>query len=486
MSFSFLKNLTIRKKILFLCTAGPVILGISIIITINTVVKSNTSEMEDFLRKDMENQIGVVAEGIYNMVETQDILLRDKLKGDLNVASNEVKEAGGVRISEESRKVPAVNQYTKKESKIDLPYMLVGDKQIEYNRNTDIKTPVVDKVKSMVGGTATIFQRMNEKGDMLRVATNVIKENGERAVGTYIPATNPDGKKNPVISKVLSGKTYIGRAYVVNAWYITAYKPIKDSSGRITGILYVGLPQESVGEIRKAIENIKVGETGYAFVLGGEGSNKYHSVIHPEQGSGKDFTDLKNSEGEFFVREMVDKALKTNNGSMKYVYYNWKNPGEKESRKKITAVTYYEPWGWVIAASTYESEFLTFLARVKSLFNEIISNSFVIIAVLVMLFGGISIYLSGKISRGIIFVTDSLKDIASGEGDLTKRINTKSGDETGDLAYWFNTFTEKIQNMIKEISEGSASLNSYSKNISELVENVAEASRNTLSKTSEV
>jgi hypothetical protein len=48
-------------------------------------------------------------------------------------------------------------------------------------------------VKKLAGGTATVFQRMNERGDMLRVATNIGDAGGRRAIGTYIAATEPDG-----------------------------------------------------------------------------------------------------------------------------------------------------------------------------------------------------------------------------------------------------------------------------------------------------
>ena len=90
-------------------------------------------------------------------------------------------------------------------------------------------------VTKLVGETATIFQRMNEQGDMLRVATTVKMAVRERAIGTFIPAFGPDGAKNPVISAILKGTTYHGRAYVVNDWYLTAYEPIHDNTGRPGG-----------------------------------------------------------------------------------------------------------------------------------------------------------------------------------------------------------------------------------------------------------
>jgi hypothetical protein len=45
--------------------------------------------------------------------------------------------------------------------------------------------PIVDQVKKLAGCTSTIFQLMSPAGDMLRVATNVAKEDGSRAIGTY-------------------------------------------------------------------------------------------------------------------------------------------------------------------------------------------------------------------------------------------------------------------------------------------------------------
>ena len=87
---------------------------------------------------------------------------------------------------------------------------------------------LVDRIKEVAGiDTVTIFF-----GD-LRVATNVMSEQGKRAVGTRI--------SEAVHRVVLSaGKDYGGRAYVVNEWFITRYAPLRDSRGTVVGSLYVG------------------------------------------------------------------------------------------------------------------------------------------------------------------------------------------------------------------------------------------------------
>ncbi len=110
------------------------------------------------------------------------------------------------------------------------------------NRNFDI----VDKIKEVVHekevyegrdiGTATIFQ------NDLRISTNVKNLDGTRAISSLV--------SEEVYDKVLiNGEKWIGRAFVVNTWYISAYEPIKDINGNIIGILYVGILEKPFNDI---------------------------------------------------------------------------------------------------------------------------------------------------------------------------------------------------------------------------------------------
>ena len=77
-------------------------------------------------------------------------------------------------------------------------------------------------------GTATIFQ------DDTRIATNVLDDDGNRAIGTRV--------SEEVYEKVVGeGERWIARAFVVDDSYITAYGPIRDLGGRVIGMLYVGV-----------------------------------------------------------------------------------------------------------------------------------------------------------------------------------------------------------------------------------------------------
>jgi hypothetical protein len=91
---------------------------------------------------------------------------------------------------------------------------------------------VVDEVKQEVGGTATLFVKSGE--EFVRVATNVQKNDGSRAVGTVL---DPKGK---AIAAIRGGSAYYGEADILGKPYITGYEPIRDGAGAVIGIYYVG------------------------------------------------------------------------------------------------------------------------------------------------------------------------------------------------------------------------------------------------------
>lgn len=73
----------------------------------------------------------------------------------------------------------------------------------------------------------------------------------------------------------------------------------------------------------------------------------------------------------------------------------------------------------------------------------------------------------------------SLKDIAQGEGDLTKRLDDTANDEVGEMARWFNTFIEKLQGIVKQIAENSSSVGSNAHLLSDISKSLLESSGDT-------
>jgi len=91
---------------------------------------------------------------------------------------------------------------------------------------------LVDEVQKEVGGTATIFVKSGD--EFVRVATNVKKDDGSRAIGTIL---DPKGKAIVAIAK---GESYFGEAEILGKPYVTGYEPIRDASSKVIGVYYVG------------------------------------------------------------------------------------------------------------------------------------------------------------------------------------------------------------------------------------------------------
>jgi hypothetical protein len=94
---------------------------------------------------------------------------------------------------------------------------------------------VVDEVKQQMGGTATLFVKSGD--DFVRVATNVQKDDGSRAIGTVL---DPKGK---AIAAIRGGGPYYGEADILGKAYVTGYEPIRDPGGNVIGVYYVGYPK---------------------------------------------------------------------------------------------------------------------------------------------------------------------------------------------------------------------------------------------------
>ena len=114
----------------------------------------------------------------------------------------------------------------------EAPALYFGTTKI--NNNFDI----VDAVSKEDGKgmTATFFAKSGE--EYVRVSTSVPKPDGSgRAIGTIL---DPAGK---AIAEIKQGKPFYGEVMILGTPYITAYEPMKDGSGNVIGIYYVGYKQ---------------------------------------------------------------------------------------------------------------------------------------------------------------------------------------------------------------------------------------------------
>lgn len=115
--------------------------------------------------------------------------------------------------------------------------------------------------------------------------------------------------------------------------------------------------------------------------------------------------------------------------------------------------------------------------------NTALNVGAMIAVVITALLIGVASYITMLVTRNIGRVVSSLQEIASGEGDLTKRIRQDSEDEIGTLVFWFNSFIERLQGIIKDVVTSIEPLTSVSKELGALAHQSEHASTEQLEAT---
>ncbi|NIA55996.1 HAMP domain-containing protein [Massilia sp. TW-1] len=326
----------------------------------------------------------------------------------------------------------------------------VGDKQVPTLKiagkplNLDFTLP--DRFTQQTGGNATIFAASGD--DFVRVSTSVKKENGDRAIGTILDHASP------AYAAVQAGRPYIGIVKLFGKPFVTDYEPIRDASGKVIGILYVGLDAEAnISALRERIKKMKVGDTGYYFVLDATKGKTYGDlIVHPVK-EGKNILGSKDAGGREFIKEM----LETQHGIMAYPWQN-AEAGETAPRMKVAAYTLFKDWNWLIAGGTYEDEITK---EAASLRNRYIVIGLVALAIFAAVLHTV---MKRTVTRPLVRARDAAVRIA--EGDLTVRMDVDRSDEIGLLADAMNNISSSLSNVVGQVRHGAEQIAGASGEIS--------------------
>jgi len=349
-----------------------------------------------------EKSMSSFAKSVYSMMEMQHKLLADKVKSDLAVMDDEIRTLGQPEL-DDSRPVSMtiVNQVTKDKDTVTIPSLVFGNSSINNNFS------LVDKVQKKVGGTATLFEVL--PGKLLRVSTNVKKLNGNRAVGTYIPDSSP------VYKTVMRGKTFYGIAYVVNAWYQTAYRPLKDSAGKVVCVVYVGR-KILTPEFRKAIEAAKIGDRGYGFIY----NTASKLVLHPTI-EGKNLNELA-------LWKHFDGAK---DGILNYTY--------KDSAKAVY-VRHFAPWKWTYGFSMTASD------MAHGVDNKVVVTSLIVASICLLLAALMAVCLVRAMIKPLQALSAYTREVAI--GNYSASLEYAAKDTIGETIDAVHEMTNELKNKL--------------------------------------
>lgn len=386
----FFTNMKVGTKILVICLFLAIIptllLGVVAYTSSSTVINEQTERLLETQVLDMKGWTNDVYK-----------LTRNKVNSDLNVAKQNFYGKGTPEIINEQMTL------------IDRS----GNKFV-VNDNYEI----VDKVQDMVGGAATVFQVYNDSY-AVRISTNVLDTNGQRAVGTHLTDDVYDYTVN-------NDKTYYGWRDLFGKNYVTAYEPIKDPQGKIIGVLFVGtLEGQTLDVVKTSIRETVVGKNGYMYVINSQGTVLVHPSLEGQNWSDKDF-----------VQEM-------------FITKEGKIPHEVDGTQVLDAYTYYEPLDWYIVSRAEISDFTGPIDTIRNTIFALMIASMAIGAAIAILFGR---SISGPLQQVVVMIRELRY------GHLSARLNIRRKDEIGVMAATMDEFADDLQTNvvgdIKKIANG--------------------------------
>jgi methyl-accepting chemotaxis protein len=405
------------------------ILGIYIISEEKTEIQEQTDER----MREHTNDIGALIEEEIRKNQQQVAI-------GLEYAREYFSNQGDLNISDSRISFNAINQITEESVPVQARSWKINGNIIQRS------TAIVDTIASRIGGTATIFQKIPQ--GFLRISTNITKENGERAVGTFIP------NNSEVVKSVMNGNSFYGRAFVVNDYYLTGYLPIKKGE-EIIGILYYGLPEKDLSDLRQTFNNKKYFESGYPFLIDKEGT----FILHPEN-------EGENQSDQEFFKQLIESNK--DEGKTKY---------EWEGRTKYQYFKYIDRIESFVSVSIYEDEFLE---RVNKTRNSII----LALIVGILIFIVINTAISKSITSGLNKSLSLARSIA--DGNLNVSIDLDQDDEVGQLTKALNQMVGKLNIIISEIASGADNIALASQQMSSASEQLSQGANEQASSLEEV
>ena len=175
-------------------------------------------------------------------------------------------------------------------------------------------------------------------------------------------------------------------------------------------------------------------------------------VVHPMKPelNGKDLSELKDPTGKAIFVEFVKTAQTPEGG---FVHYLWPKPGKdkKEPVPKLSFVKRFPEWGWIIGTGIYIDD-------VDAAWRDsaLTASGLALLCMVPLII--VSFTTSRSIFHRLADMVERVKDVAEGEGDLRKRLEVTAEDEIGELAKWFNTFMDKLHDILLQVRSNTESL----------------------------
>ena len=207
----------------------------------------------------------------------------------------------------------------------------------------------------------------------------------------------------------------------------------------------------SIEEAASLLRQFQFGESGYIFGYTDEGVRVFNGQS-PDR-NGESFWDLQDSNGVYLIRELVEAGKKNGLATGNhYVTYHFPKPGEREPHPKLSYSAYFPDWQLMIGTGFYIDEVDRELAVIEDAVYRSRNHLVTLLIVSCILLGAVSFVIGllvrRSITRPLDEVNSSIKKLAQGNGDLTRKVAVDDQFEIGTLADNVNQLLANLHQMM--------------------------------------
>ena len=313
---------------------------------------------------------------------------------------------------------------------------------------------VVDKFSEDTGGVATVFARKGD--DFVRITTSLRDLKGERVMHTVLD------RQHPAYQLMLQGKPYVGRADLFGKPYMTAYEPVRDASGQVVGILFVGTDLSAFQDaMQQQVVATRLFEHGGAMVIAPGSSWEQATFVAHSTHTGKIVLDA-------FPQARVSlEALAQNADGF---------------ARDVTALLPGQggnPWsvlrkadnGWWVITEVSDDEAMASQRRALWMLWGAMALALALLA------AGLLFTLRRGVSAPLQELTQAITLVA--QGDLTQPFRSARRDEVGDLVREVEGMRQRFVGMLRQVHVAAHSIASASSQIAQGNGDLAERTENT-------
>ena len=283
----------------------------------------------------------------------------------------------------------------------------------------------VDTFAAATGGVATVFVRDGD--DFVRIATSLRNAAGERVLGTVLDP------RNPAYARVSEGKDFSGPAHLFGADYMTYYKALKDASGAVVGIAFVGQEQGSgLATLKTSLRDSTLGREGYFVAVDVRPGANYGKVVAAASGEGGTLAERLPVDQRPVLEALLQGRQQQGTLTL--------NDAQGVPRAYFVAAQGHAPWRWMVLGLEPQSVLQDVLHTL--LLQIALISALALLAVVAVT----TLAMRRLLTRPLLQAEQVARDVAAGR--LERDVPTRRQDEVGRLF----TSLQQMQQKLREIT----------------------------------